>query len=590
MARYGALAVLLLSSLWATAAVDAGVLLRSPAVSIDAWPQVTMLADPSHTLTLDDALARSGDFTTPKTPHANLGARRDAVWLRVPVTVGDGDPGRWILSIDYASLDRVDVFEITGERPPRHTVMGRLVPFAERPLPSGSHAMVLSLPPHGKPYELVLRVETVSTMIVPLRLMREEAFMAGESGLQVVQGLLAGIALCLLFYSLTQWISLRDGAFLSYALSNFGTALFSLTYFGLASQHIWGNHAWLNVNVAPVAVLLGVAGSFLFVERALGVRDIQPRVARALRAGGFTCFVVVAAFVTGVIDYRTIHVSATLLAPLPMLLMIPTAFKRARRGERVAIYMMFAWGVYGATLVITAGLLRGFLPSNYWTQHMFQMGAVTEMVVWMRVLSLRIEDLRHSAQIARLESEVLRSLALTDALTGLPNRRGLSDALQRALTGCVPERMVGVYLLDLDGFKAINDRLGHAVGDELLIAVARRLESLLRASDMVARLGGDEFVVVALALPGDAEAQALGRKLLEGFTPEFELGSQRCRVGLTIGYALAPLDGHDAATLLRHADASMYAGKHAGRNCLRRDVVPLEAAPIRFRQPDVTIL
>jgi len=100
--------------------------------------------------------------------------------------------------------------------------------------------------------------------------------------------------------------------------------------------------------------------------------------------------------------------------------------------------------------------------------------------------------------------------------------------------------------------------------------VARRIESLLRASDTVARLGGDEFVVVAGSLPGDAEAQLLGRKLLESFRAPFDVAGQSCRIGLTIGYSLAPLDGRDAIGLLKRADAAMYAGKQAGRNCLQR--------------------
>ena len=190
--------------------------------------------------------------------------------------------------------------------------------------------------------------------------------------------------------------------------------------------------------------------------------------------------------------------------------------------------------------------------------------------MWMRVLAVRIEDMRTAAQRATLERDTLRSMAHTDALTGLPNRRGLTEVLDRVLPVSVPERMTAVYLVDLDGFKPINDRLGHDAGDAVLVAVARRLEGLVRHSDTVARLGGDEFVIVATRLPGDVEAQALGRKLLAGFQQPFQVAGQECRVGLTVGYALAPLDGSDALGLLKRADAAMYAGKQAGRNCLQR--------------------
>ncbi|TXC66619.1 GGDEF domain-containing protein [Piscinibacter aquaticus] len=217
-----------------------------------------------------------------------------------------------------------------------------------------------------------------------------------------------------------------------------------------------------------------------------------------------------------------------------------------------------------------AALLRGWIDLTTWSEHAFQIGAMVEMAMWMRVLGVRIEELRQSAQRAHLERDALRSLAQTDPLTGLPNRRGLSETLAAVLPSSSAQRLTAVFLLDLDGFKPINDRLGHDAGDEVLVGVARRLRLLLRACDTVARLGGDEFVVVAEGLAGEADAQALGRKLLEGFREPFMAAGQPCAVGLTVGYALAPVDGRDADELLKRADAAMYAGKQAGRLCVRR--------------------
>jgi diguanylate cyclase (GGDEF)-like protein len=192
------------------------------------------------------------------------------------------------------------------------------------------------------------------------------------------------------------------------------------------------------------------------------------------------------------------------------------------------------------------------------------------MVMWQRVLAVRQEQVRHEAAQADREREALRSLAHTDPLTGLPNRRGLQAELASALPRADSNRMLGVYLLDLDGFKAVNDRLGHDAGDELLKLVAQRLRAPLRHRDVVARLGGDEFVVIATDLPGDDEARRLGLKLLDAVAAPFTVREQLCKVGLTVGYALAPLDGLDADSLLKRADAAMYAGKQAGKHTLRR--------------------
>jgi diguanylate cyclase (GGDEF)-like protein len=176
-----------------------------------------------------------------------------------------------------------------------------------------------------------------------------------------------------------------------------------------------------------------------------------------------------------------------------------------------------------------------------------------------------------AAQHASRERDKLHSLAHTDPLTGLPNRRGLDVTLAAELAHCTPEKLLALYMLDLDGFKDVNDRYGHHVGDELLIAVARRLTTSLRTSDVVARLGGDEFVITVSGLHDDRQAQEIGQHLLEMFQRPFELSNgQGCTVGMTIGYALVPLDGSEPGTLLQRADAAMYAGKQGGKRCVRR--------------------
>ena len=160
----------------------------------------------------------------------------------------------------------------------------------------------------------------------------------------------------------------------------------------------------------------------------------------------------------------------------------------------------------------------------------------------------------------------------------------LVSASAEAVRSRRADMILAVYLLDLDGFKPVNDRLGHDAGDELLVQVGQRLRHQLRHSDIVARLGGDEFVILA-DLPGETQATLLGRKLLDAFNSPFEVAGQACRVGVTVGFALAPQDGKDPVALLKRADAAMYAGKQAGRYTLSRGAVSFESAgaiPFRF--------
>ena len=547
----------------------AALVLADAAGEIDAWPAVTLMAEPAAPLTIEEVLLRGPQFKPPTGPHANLGVRRDAVWLRVALEVPAGESGRWVLDIDYPSLDRIDVYQVDAGVPVSHVTLGDSLPFARRPMVARSHAMDLALEP-GRPHELLLRIETTSSMIVPIRFLTDEAFHASEAQVQMRQGLMAGIGLCLLLYSLAQWFSLRDPMFLHYATTIAGTNLFFFSYYGLGPQHLWPDHAWLTSNAPPLAVLIGMGGGFLFIARALAVHEVSLATKRLLDIGAIAAFAGACAFVLGLIEYRTAHLVGTVLGPMPILLALPVAYGRARRGDRAAVYFFIGWAVYAAAVLVMAALLRGWVGSTEWTQHAFQAGAMFEMVMWLGVLGVRTGDLRLSAQRAHVERDTLRSLAHSDPLTGLPNRRGLNEALLATLPACAADRVVAVFMLDLDGFKPVNDRLGHDAGDELLVLVSRRLRSLLRGSDVVARLGGDEFVVMAPGLPGPNEAQGLGRKLLDGFDLPFDVAGQSVRVGLTIGYALAPFDGRDAASLLKRADAAMYAGKQAGRHCLRR--------------------
>ncbi len=155
--------------------------------------------------------------------------------------------------------------------------------------------------------------------------------------------------------------------------------------------------------------------------------------------------------------------------------------------------------------------------------------------------------------------------ALHDALTGLPNRTLLADRIDQALVRLKREDGVAAVLfLDLDGFKLVNDSLGHAVGDELLQGVGERLRSAARGTDSVARLGGDEFVVLCENLVDSAEAMTLAERLLEALAAPFDIAGHQLFVSASIGVATTPAT--DVDTILRDADAAMYQAKKSGRN------------------------
>jgi len=169
---------------------------------------------------------------------------------------------------------------------------------------------------------------------------------------------------------------------------------------------------------------------------------------------------------------------------------------------------------------------------------------------------------------ARKQAEQrIHYLAQHDVLTGLPNRMLCHDRIGQALSHAHRNRSkVAVLFLDLDGFKHINDSLGHQVGDQLLQQAAQRLQQCLREGDSVARLGGDEFVLTLPAIGDSANAMPIADKILQALREPFGVGQHQLHVTGSIGISLYPADGADTATLMRAADSAMYHAKHMGRD------------------------
>jgi len=172
-------------------------------------------------------------------------------------------------------------------------------------------------------------------------------------------------------------------------------------------------------------------------------------------------------------------------------------------------------------------------------------------------------------------------LAQHDILTGLPNRSLLNQRLKQILAQALREAThVACLFLDFDHFKRINDTLGHDAGDQLLQAIAQRLTTAIRESDIVARLGGDEFVLILPGLdPGRAsyEVMTVVTRVREAFLAPFRLSDQMPTLTCSIGVAIFPLDAQDGVTLIKQADTAMYAAKDAGRNAYRFYTADMDA-------------
>jgi two-component system cell cycle response regulator len=188
--------------------------------------------------------------------------------------------------------------------------------------------------------------------------------------------------------------------------------------------------------------------------------------------------------------------------------------------------------------------------------------------VLMRVHNMMEVRLLHEA--ARNHGKMLESLALKDPLTGLANRRLLAERMSMALDHARRNQSaVAVVYLDLDGFKQVNNTLGHGAGDGLLKMVAGRLVATVREEDTVARLGGDEFIIGLWHLSSAGDAATVASKVIEVVSQPYALEGHTVSITASAGIGIYPRHGEDANTLMRSADLALYEAKRVGKNAYR---------------------
>jgi diguanylate cyclase len=304
-----------------------------------------------------------------------------------------------------------------------------------------------------------------------------------------------------------------------------GIAIAGMHYTGMAALQMAPGIAYQPAWVAAsLAIAIGASTAALWMARALS-NDDQRHVMRK-RFG--------AALVMGV-AISGMHYSGMGAAHF-----LPDAICGAAKGVNTT------WLATAVILSTFAILIVTLMLSRFDARTTFLVGAVSTL----------------NGQIVRL--------ATLDTLTGLPNRTTLTERIERAILHARRHRSsFAILFMDLDGFKTINDSLGHSAGDAVLSAFAQRLQQCVRVSDTVARLGGDEFVVLSENIAAREDAAGLAEGVLDRMRRGRWTDSQPLQVMPSIGIALYPQDGDSVELLLKHADAAMYEAKRAGRSTYR---------------------
>ncbi|MDJ0450997.1 hybrid sensor histidine kinase/response regulator [Methylocystis sp. JR02] len=388
-------------------------LTRSAAV-VEAWPGVTILRDPDSRLDAASVVARASEFEQPRTAHATLGMQPGTTWVRIPIEVAADAPGGWVMQIDFALLDEVDVHLDSRAGLRQVASLGRMQAPSGDNLRSRVPGTVLRLAP-GQSYTVLLRVRSVGPKILPISFMQPRAVLPVALQEQIIQGLLLGLRITLFLYAIGQWLSLREPLFGKYALLAAGVTVYSAAWFGTAGQYLWPGNAWLLEHGAGIASIVASCGAYLFVEQSLARPGRDRIFSIMMKTLAALCLLTALGFATGVIGHAKLVLIVGTLGILPMLLGLPGAWRRARAGDVVGTYFLLGWAVAFACSLVTAQLINGKLPANFWTMHALVFGSTFDMLVFMRILGLRTKAMQTAMLQAeastRMKSEFLANMS-----------------------------------------------------------------------------------------------------------------------------------------------------------------------------------
>lgn len=575
--------------------------------------ELMVLEDPKGKLGIEDvsspALAKSFEPALPKitSSEINFGYSSSAWWLCLQVQPDAAALRRWMLEVGYSSLDRIEVYVPRADGSFEKMVSGDLLPFSERPYPHRHHVFPVTLIP-GKSQMIFMRVTSGGNLTIPVALWQPDALARSDRSTYTVLSLYYGMLLALGLYNLLLFLSTRDATFLAYVAFTACMAVALGTWNGLTTQFLWPE--WPTVANLALPVGMAATGVFggIFTRRFLNTRETAPIHNRTIIICEFVF--ILTALAALVIPYRIIAVAVSLMGMSFSGIAVSVGIHCLRRGHPGARYFLIAWFLLLLGAAVLGMRNLGWLPTTWLTFNAMQIGSALELLLLSFALADRLNVMRREKEVAteialraqndmvealrksehELERRVaertheletansqlldkeheLRRLAMQDPLTGLSNRMFLNDRIERSLARARRTGdSIALMLIDLDNFKPINDTHGHAVGDRLLIAIAQRINEIVRETDTVSRLGGDEFVILFEDIREPGSIEFILGKLMAAVAEPMDIvdgGEQKVSVSASIGVAFAPAHGDQASQLLARADMEMYKAKAAGRN------------------------
>lgn len=570
---------------------------------------IELLEDTDGSLTIDDlATPEQQSRFHPANGRASVGQSLNPWWIKLTLQRDMRAPARWVLEVGSVTQLDLQLYQPNGQGGWQLRQSGERVPFSE----SRDHPyrrMVFDLPILGEqPTTFYLRAFDPAGNSFPLRIWQLDELTQLAARENLALGAIYGVVFALLLYNLFILISLRDKAYFWYVLTTAFALVFIISMTGHGAQYLWPNSlvpSWLDRITLP-----SLWGLFAcrFTQTLL---QTKLYVLWAHHLLSMACVIYIVAIVLNLSGQRYLAAWAIALLSLTSIpAALGSAVVRWRQGFFPAQLYLYGYGLVLGSVGILLLRTTGVLQPAEWNAYVFPLAVAAESILFSFALAYRIQILKQeravalqqadrekTARLAQLQASAdelqaavtartaelaatneqlrerereLQHAAFHDPLTELPNRRYLVERCESALGHAERHKeSVALLLIDLDHFKPINDRFGHAAGDLMLQVIAKRLREHVRLGDAVARLGGDEFAVLICGSDAESQAREIAERLLAELSEPVHYGAERLRVTISIGVALYPRHAQNFTGLHKIADHALYRVKELGRSGAR---------------------
>ena len=561
-----------------------------------------VLEDPGGLLTLDAVRGGQAGAAFAPAPRGltSFGFTASAYWFRFTLRNPGPDALQRLLVLRTSWLDTVDLYRPGPGGAYTAWRGGDTLPFDERAYDTPQFLIDLAVAPGQHTY--YLRLTTSQAFVTPMELWELRAFVNNDRLWSAYYGMFYGILAAMVLYNAFIWTSTRDSSHLALGVYLLAFLLMNASYSGYAFQYFWPDSPrWNNWAYTPF-IFLSQVTSLWFSMCFLESRTRLPRLHQVLQVflGVLLACWVGVALIGDSVAYNAAPVWFVFA---DVLLILAAGLRAWLRGYRAARFFVLATMASLIGGFVTALTVSGLLPYSFAHFHAAEFGILASVVLLSLALADRIKMLQLQRRAAQLQSarqrlqtamqlekanlhlehlvhertaELARArdeaeqLARLDVLTGVANLRQFQEAAEREAQRARRDgHALAVLVFDIDLFKQINDRHGHAAGDEVLRAVAQTVQGAVRESDLVARIGGEEFAVL---LPEVSAAEALVtaeglRERIAAWSDQSDSRALRC----TASFGISALNGADAGfdAMLQRADQAMYQAKQAGRNQVR---------------------